>query len=110
MDIGKANGYEIPESVFEATEAAIGAATHLTKMDAGAIAATLKVAKQIDYLLANDGLNESGKFDNVSVPVYLKYCNELGLTPLGRTKLVDGKTKQTASKLGALKSGLAGGS
>lgn len=98
----KPSTYEVPESVFQATEEAIDAATHLTKMDSGAISAVLKVARQIDYLMANDGLNESGKFDNVSIPVFLKYCNELGLTPMGRTKLEPDKAPGKTGKLLAL--------
>lgn len=104
----KPSAYEVPESVFQATEEAIEAAKHLTRMDAGAISAVLKIAKQIDYLMDNEGLNESGKFDNVSIPVFLKYCNELGLTPLARTKIEPAKTPGKIGKLGALQQGVAG--
>ena len=79
--------YDVPTSVRQATEDAVNAAEHLTKMDAGAVAALLKLADQIDYLYEH-GTSEDGKFDNVSVPTYLRYCESLGLTPAGRGKAV----------------------
>lgn len=72
------------ETVVEATERALGAAEHLTVMDSGSVAVLRTLARQIDYLAENGGLNESGKFDNVSQAQYLKYATELGLTSLSR--------------------------
>lgn len=96
---------EIPESVVTATEMSIEAATHLTKMDAGAISTLMSLAEQVDYLIAHNGLNSSDKFDNVSIPTYLKYCNDLGLTPAGREKLATKKQKPGGTLQG-LKAGL----
>lgn len=75
------------ETVAQATERSIAAATHLTEMDAGALAALRGLAEAIDYLLDHGGVNADGKFDNVSVPTFLRYCEALGLTPSGRTRL-----------------------
>ena len=35
-------------------------------------------------------MDSSAKFDNVSLPTYLKFCAELGLTPAGRKLLEKG--------------------
>lgn len=99
------SGIDIPESVVEATEMAIAAATHLTAMDAGAISTLMQLAEQVDYLVTHNGLNQSDKFDNVSIPTYLKYCTELGLTPAGREKLATKKQKPGGALQG-LKAGL----
>ena len=104
--------FDVPEGVKEATQFALKAAEHLTKMDAGAIAALLKLASKIDYLMANDGMSEDGKFDNVSIPTYLKYCESLGLTPAGRARPNFGGQKpesKQASGLTGLQGGVAGG-
>ena len=104
--------FDVPEGVKEATQFALKAAEHLTKMDAGAIAALLKLADKIDYLLVNDGMSEDGKFDNVSIPTYLKYCESLGLTPAGRAKPnFGGKKPEEPKKAGLtrLQGGAAGG-
>lgn len=91
-------------SVYEAAKLSVSRADHLTDADRGAVEAMLVVAKQIDFLTENEGLNESGKFDNVSVPVFLKYCDSLGLTPAGRK--VGTTTKKPVGKLQQLKGGL----
>lgn len=52
--------------------------------DAAAIATTLGLADNVDYLIANGGLNVEGKFDNVSIPTLLRYLSALNLTPNGR--------------------------
>lgn len=75
-------------NVLEATDAALRegyACGQLTPLDAGAVAVLRHCAQQIDDQV--DGLTRSGKLDNVSVPTYLKYLNELGLTPGARAKL-----------------------
>jgi hypothetical protein len=76
-------------AVLEATEASLEAATHLTEMDAGAVQALRSLAKILDAMLGDDdgGGEREVKFDNVTIPTYLKYCESLGLTPAGREKL-----------------------
>lgn len=83
--------------VVAGTEASILAASHLTSADDGAVAVLRGIAKQVDYLLEHDGINESGKFDNVSPSLYLKYCESLGLTPAGR-KALDMKRVEAPSE------------
>lgn len=90
-------------SVIDATEAAIHAAEHLTPADRGAVEALRVLAAQIDVLASNDGLREDGKLDNVSLPTYLKFCDSLGLTPAGRTKLGEKKPEAPGGKLALLR-------
>lgn len=73
--------------VAAATEKAIKAATHLTDMDLGAVAALRVLAVKIDGIASETvtTLDEfKARFDNVTLPTYLKYCEALGLTPSGR--------------------------
>jgi hypothetical protein len=84
-------------SVFAHTQESVEAADHLTAMDQGAVKALLTLAEAID-----EGPGE-GKIDNVSLPTYLKFCSELGLTPAGREKLQP-KAKEAGGKLGQLRS------
>ena len=72
-------------------------------MDAGAVAVLRRLAVAVDHLIANGGMSESGKLDNVSIPTYLRYCESLGLTPAGRLKL-DPKKESTGGKLAQLRS------
>lgn len=76
-----------------ATEKAIAAATHLTDMDAGAVAALRVLARKLDALDRPSGEDGEGaaRFDNVTLPTYLKYCESLGLTPTSRSRVADGK-------------------
>lgn len=90
-------------SVEDATEVALGAAQHLTDADKGAVEALRVLARQVDYLAANGGLREDGKLDNVSVPTYLKFCESLGLTPAGRSKLGEKKPEGKGGKLTLLR-------
>lgn len=83
-----------------ATNRAIRAAKHLTDLDAGAIAAVKMLARKID---TEDELRELAldyaaehktkppSVDNVSLPTYLKYTADLGLSPAGRGRLPDRK-------------------
>ena len=64
------------ESLQEATERSIRAATHLTDLDAGAVAALRALAVRL-------GTTDPEK-DNVTLPTYLKYCEALKLTPASR--------------------------
>lgn len=89
--------------VVAETARSVKAATHLTDMDAGAVAVLLQMAKSVDYLLEHDGLTPDGKLDNVSIPTYLRYCESLGLTPAGRVKLSE-KKEAAGGKLAQLRS------
>lgn len=89
--------------VETATRKALKAAEgQLRDIDAGAAAVLVELARQIDVMADNNGLREDGKLDNVSVPTYLRYCESLGLTPAGRTKLPQGK-KETGGRLAQLR-------
>ncbi len=98
--------------VSEATEKAIAAASgHLTDMDAGALQTLRALARKIDteQELRDRALEWADSHDakppavdNVSIPTYLKYCESLGLTPIGRKAL--GEKKQANGKLGELRS------
>jgi hypothetical protein len=90
------------ESIADATDAAIKAATHLTAMDSGAVAMLRELARVADVVIATGGINEAGKFDNVTVPTYLKACDALGLTPAGRVRL-DEKKESVGGKLAQLR-------
>ncbi len=90
-------------AVADATEVSIQAATHLTPLDRGAVEALRTLAAAIDVLAANDGLREDGKLDNVSVPTYLKFCDSLGLTPAGRSRLPEKKPEAPGGKLALLR-------
>jgi hypothetical protein len=90
-----------------ATEAAIKAAHEakaLTDADAGAVEALRLLARKIDawdvivQWALEDVTDEDGSGrplvpanDNVSIPTYLKYAEQLGLTPNGRVKLPKGE-------------------
>lgn len=100
------------------TEKAIAKATEekrLGPMDAGAVAAIRVLARKIDESEARwdyclryaEWAVENGApppkpppMDNVSIPVYLNYCNALGLAPAGRAGLPGPKEAGRATKLG----------
>lgn len=102
----------------QATEDAIKAAAHLTDMDDGAVEALRALARKIDAWdqivdWALDDVQDKGRGgrpavpqnDNVSISAYLKYCDQLGLTPAGRRALdVDKGGESGGSKLGRLRS------
>lgn len=92
--------------VVTATEKAIKAAKHLTDMDLGAVAALRVLARKLDALDSEDvtSLEDlKAKFDNVTLPTYLKYCESLGLTPAGRSR-VPQKKEAASGTLGKLRS------
>ena len=108
-------------SLVVASEVAIAAAGHLTSMDDGAVEAMRLLARKIDAWdqiveWALEDASEGGSRplvpanDNVSLSAYLKYCDQLGLSPAGRKSLqvrqeaASGK----AAKLTALRGGKAG--
>jgi len=81
--------------LLDATNEAITAAKHLTKMDAGTLEAIRQLAVKIDVMddyfdeLSDQNAERNLRPpspDNVSIPTYLKYAESLGLTPSGRTK------------------------
>lgn len=105
-------------SLVDATEVAISAASHLADSDKGAIEAMRLLARKIDAWdqivewALEDVSGDDGKGkrpavpqnDNVSISAYLKYCDQLGLTPAGR-KAIDEKKggEHGGSKLGRLR-------
>lgn len=102
--------------LIDATEAAIEAAKHLTDMDQGAVEALRALARKIDawdQIVAwaiEDARESEGKRptvpqnDNVSISAYLKYCDQLGLSPAGRKSLeLDKGGESGGSKLGKLR-------
>lgn len=90
---------EVDTSLVEATGVSIAAAEHLTDMDKGAVDALLKLARKIDAWdqivewALDDAASKEGarpavpQNDNVSISAYLKYCDQLGLSPAGRKAL-----------------------
>jgi hypothetical protein len=101
------------------TERAIAAADHLTDMDAGAIEALRALARKIqawdrivEFALEDAGGDRPSvpQNDNVSLSAYLKYCDQLGLSPAGRKSLDVKKAGASAkaAKLVALRGGAAG--
>lgn len=107
--------------LVEATESAIAAADHLTPMDYGAVQAMRELARKIDAwdVIVDWALDDASEVkgarpavpqnDNVSLSAYLKYCDQLGLSPAGRKALAlrkDGETSK-AAKLTALRGGKA---
>ena len=102
--------------LVEATEAAIAAADHLTDADDGAVEALRMLARKIDAWdvivswALEDVEDAEGRRpavpanDNVSIPSYLKYCEQLGLTPAGRVKLPKSdEESKPVGKLGRLR-------
>lgn len=79
-------GGKIRGSIEEAALRSVKAATHLGPQDAAAVAAMLTLARQLDVLAEFDFVREDGKLDNVSMPTFLRYLTELGLTPPSRAK------------------------
>ena len=104
--------------LIEQTEIAIRAASHLTDMDAGAVEALRALARKIqawdqivDWALDDAAEREGSRpsvpqNDNVSLSAYLKYCDQLGLSPAGRKSLDVKKAGESAkaAKLTALRS------
>jgi hypothetical protein len=90
----QADGY-VTEKTLEAVEAA----SHLGPQHAGVVAVLVGLARTIDGMPQRDS---DAPMDNVTVPTYLKYSTELGLTPLSELKL--GKPEDRgASKLANLR-------
>ncbi|MFB7843622.1 hypothetical protein [Microbacterium sp. NPDC056052] len=109
-----------PVDMVAATEKAIEAgAAHLTDADAGAIEALRALARKIDAwdVIVDWALDDAAQAkgarpavpqnDNVSISAYLKYCDQLGLSPVGRKALgvKDGGAGGKKAKLHALRGG-----
>jgi len=112
--------------VLAATEEAIEKAKaerRLGVMDAGALAAIRVLARKIDeeqdrwdYCMewaeygrgGDDPPPKPPPMDNVSIPIYLKFCESLGLTPAGRGRIPGGTPKEAGggSTLGSLSDGV----
>lgn len=108
--------------LVEATEKAIKAATHLTDMDAGALQAMRELARKIDAwdVIVDWALDDAAaagpgarpavpQNDNVSISAYLKYCDQLGLSPAGRKALAlkEAAVSGKSAKLTMLRGGAA---
>ncbi|QGZ16894.1 hypothetical protein SEA_LITTLETOKYO_2 [Arthrobacter phage LittleTokyo] len=77
--------------VWETTNEAIQAAKRagvITDLDEGACSALLQLAERLDD---PDFPNIDGRFDNVTAALYFKACDQLGLTPAGRSRLAEKK-------------------
>jgi hypothetical protein len=75
------------------------AAGLITPMDDGAVVVLLQMAQRLDDV---EFPILDGKFDNVTQGLYLKYCESLGLTPAGRTRLGEVR-EQGGGKLAQLR-------
>ncbi len=82
--------------VFDATRQAVADAEHLTPLDQPAVAVLLDLAKTIDGM---DERPATAPVDNVTVPTFRRYLEDLGLTPAARSKL-NIKQVKAKSKLG----------
>lgn len=109
-----------PIDMVGATEKALEAASgHLTDADAGAVEALRALARKIDAwdVIVQWALEDAEQTkgarpavpqnDNVSISAYLKYCDQLGLSPVGRKALgvKDGGGSGKKAKLHALRGG-----
>ncbi|MGV8972239.1 MAG: terminase small subunit [Rhodoglobus sp.] len=103
-------------AVREALDASLAVAAHLGAVDAAAVAAAQALADKIDAWdrivgwalddLAGDprhGIRPAvPQNDNTSLGSFLKYCESLGLTPAGRSKLETPKEAPGVGNLGSL--------
>lgn len=101
-------------SLVDATDAAVDAASHLTEQDMGAVEAMRLLARKIDawdqiveWALDDAGSKQGSRpavpqNDNVSISAYLKYCDQLGLTPAGR-KGLEQRKEAAGGKLAQLR-------
>ena len=68
------------ETVSAALERSLRNAKGLKAVNAATVAAARVLAGRIDQLAETDFVDDNGKFDNVTVPTFLKYCQALGFT------------------------------
>ncbi|MEE8738299.1 MAG: hypothetical protein SOI66_05245 [Bifidobacterium sp.] len=72
---------KFPDSfIAEALERSLRNSKDLKAVNSVVVATARSLAIRLDYLFANDFVTSSGKFDNVTVPTFLKYLQALGLT------------------------------
>lgn len=89
--------------VLAATRVSVAAASHLTDMDRGAVTVLLQLAATVDAMALRD---PDGPLDNVTIPIYLKFADALGLTVAGRTKLASPEVRSgKLAELRALRGG-----
>jgi len=93
------NTVKVEGAVFEATRSAVETADHLTPLDKPAVAVLLDLAATIDGI---DHRPANAPMDNVTIPMFLRYAEQLGLTPMARSRL-DIKPDQGPSKLANLR-------
>jgi hypothetical protein len=72
----------------------------ITAADEGAVAVLLQMAERLDD---PDFPVIDGRFDNVTQALYFKACEQLGLTPAGRSRLSE-KKETGGGKLAQLRS------
>jgi hypothetical protein len=72
----------------------------ITAMDEGAVAVLMMMAERLDD---PDWPVIDNRFDNVTQSVYLKACDQLGLTPSGRKVLDARKEADKGGKLAQLR-------
>ena len=103
--------------VRDALDASVAAAKHLTQMDMAAVQAARALADKIDAWdvivewALDDAAQTSGRpavpaNDNVSLASFLKYCEQLGLTPAAR-KAAAAPAKPAAPEVAREPSGIA---
>ena len=72
---------KFPDSfIADALERSLKNSKNLKAVNSVVVATARSLASRLDYLFANDFVTTSGKFDNVTVPTFLKYLQALGLT------------------------------
>jgi hypothetical protein len=89
--------------IWETTNESVQAAKReglLTDKDEGAVAVLLQLAERLDD---PDFPVIDGRFDNVTQSIYFRACEQLGLTPAGRSRLAD-KKESGNGKLAQLRS------
>ena len=75
------------QGAVEALEVALAAAEHLTGRDAAAVATARQLARRVDAMAEYGWVDpDSGKFDNVTVPTFLKFLEALQLLPESNKK------------------------
>jgi len=84
--------------IAQAVDQAVAGARHLTPMDQATVEVLRRLARTIDGMEDRDA---DAPMDNVTIPTFLKYSMELGLTPLARLKL--GPQEAAGGKLAQLR-------
>lgn len=91
------------QGAVEALEVALAAAEHLTGRDAAAVATARQLARRVDAMAEYGwGDPDSGKFDNVTVPTFLKFLEALRLLPAPAERTKPGPTSTASPSQQAL--------